>query len=120
MRISDWSSDVCSSDLADPDSLVDTAHNNLDPFAIWKTVMQNEKPGGHAERSVAVGTLDMAVWDALAKIAAVRLSRLLADRSRGGVADYHPGLYAAGRRDYPGYDPPALHARKRRVEGKRG
>jgi L-alanine-DL-glutamate epimerase-like enolase superfamily enzyme len=33
-------------------------------------MMANEKPGGHGERSVAVGTLDMAVWDAVAKIAA--------------------------------------------------
>jgi D(-)-tartrate dehydratase len=30
--------------------------------------MTNEKPGGHGERSVAVGTLDMAVWDAVAKV----------------------------------------------------
>src|SRR3546814_9686659 len=68
---------------ADPDSLVDTAHNNLDPCAIWKTVMQNEKPGGHGERSVAVGTLDMAVWDAVAKIAGVPLWRLLDRKSVG-------------------------------------
>src|SRR3546814_2937265 len=54
---------------ADPASLVDEANNNLDPFAIWKTLMTNEKPGGHGERSVAVGTIDMAVWDAVAKIA---------------------------------------------------
>ena len=32
-------------------------------------MMTNEKPGGHGERSVAVGTIDMAVWDAVAKIA---------------------------------------------------
>jgi hypothetical protein len=25
--------------------------------------MANEKPGGHGERSVAVGVLDMALWD---------------------------------------------------------
>src|SRR3546814_8416687 len=104
MRISDWSSDVCSSDLADPDSLVDAAHDNLDPFAIWKTVMQNEKPGGHGERSVAVGTLDMAVWDAVAKIAGVPLWRLLADRYRGGVADDKVWVYAAGGYYYPGKD----------------
>src|SRR5690606_1976258 len=47
---------------ADPDALIDREHDNLDPFAIWKTLMTNEKPGGHGERSVAVGTLDMAVW----------------------------------------------------------
>ena len=42
--------------------------------------MRNEKPGGHGERSVAVGTIDMAVWDAVAKIAGKPLFRLLAER----------------------------------------
>src|ERR1700680_1494401 len=54
---------------ADPQSLQDDAGNNLDPDRVWATMMANEKPGGHGERSVAVGTLDMAVWDAVAKIA---------------------------------------------------
>jgi len=93
---------------ANPDSLVDTANNNLDPFAIWKTLMTNEKPGGHGERSVAVGTLDMAVWDAVAKIAGVPLWRLLADRYRGGVADDKVWVYAAGGYYYPGKDLTAL------------
>ena len=93
---------------AAPDTLVDTAHNNLDPFAIWKTLMQNEKPGGHGERSVAVGTLDMAVWDAVAKIAGVPLWRLLADRYRNGVADDRVWVYAAGGYYYPGKDLTAL------------
>lgn len=93
---------------ADPDSLVDTANNNLDPFAIWKTLMTNEKPGGHGERSVAVGTLDMAVWDAVAKIAGVPLWRLLADRYRNGVADEKVWVYAAGGYYYPGKDLTAL------------
>ena len=30
--------------------------------------MQNEKPGGHGERSVSVGVLDMAIWDIVGKI----------------------------------------------------
>lgn len=93
---------------ADPDALVDTANNNLDPFAIWKTLMTNEKPGGHGERSVAVGTLDMAVWDAVAKIAQQPLWRLLADRYRGGVADDRVWVYAAGGYYYPGKDLSAL------------
>lgn len=93
---------------ANPDSLVDTANNNLDPFAIWKTLMTNEKPGGHGERSVAVGTLDMAVWDAVAKIAGVPLWRLLADRYRNGVADDKVWVYAAGGYYYPGKDLTAL------------
>src|SRR6201996_4218604 len=58
---------------ADPARFVDEAHDNLDPFAIWSAMMANEKPGGHGERSVAVGTIDMAVWDAVAKIAGVPL-----------------------------------------------
>ena len=89
---------------ADPATLVDEANDNLDPFAIWKTLMTNEKPGGHGERSVAVGTIDMAVWDAVAKIAGKSLYRLLADRYRGGVADDRVWVYAAGGYYYPGKD----------------
>lgn len=86
---------------ADPDSLLDDKGDNLDPFKIWKTLMRNEKPGGHGERSVAVGVLDMAVWDAVAKIAGVPLYRLLADRFRGGVVDSKVFVYAAGGYYYP-------------------
>ena len=50
---------------ADPRSLLDATGDNLDPDRAWGTMMANEKPGGHGERSVAVGTLDMAVWDAV-------------------------------------------------------
>src|ERR1700743_3350268 len=53
---------------ADPKSLVDASGDNLDPDKVWAAMMSNEKPGGHGERSVAVGTIDMAVWDAVAKI----------------------------------------------------
>jgi L-alanine-DL-glutamate epimerase-like enolase superfamily enzyme len=93
---------------AKSDALIDTVHDNLDPFAIWATLMQNEKPGGHGERSVAVGTLDMAVWDAVAKIEGVPLWRLLANRYRGGVADDKVWVYAAGGYYYPGKDLSAL------------
>src|SRR3954469_20134541 len=62
---------------ADPASLMNDAGDNLDPDRIWATMMKNEKPGGHGERSVAVGTIDMAIWDAVAKIAGKPLFRLL-------------------------------------------
>src|SRR6185436_15332481 len=65
---------------ADPKSLLDATEENLDPDRIWACMMTNEKPGGHGDRSVAVGTIDMAVWDAVAKIAARPLFRLLAER----------------------------------------
>ncbi len=87
---------------ADPGELVDEENDNLDPFLIWATAMRNEKPGGHGERSVAVGALDMAVWDAVAKIAGKPLYRLLADRYRQGVADEDVWVYAAGGYYYPG------------------
>ena len=86
---------------AEPRALLDETGENLDPFRIWATAMKNEKPGGHGERSVAVGTLDMAVWDAVAKIAGKPLYRLLADRYRGGKADDSVWVYAAGGYYYP-------------------
>ncbi|HEX6141392.1 MAG TPA: mandelate racemase/muconate lactonizing enzyme family protein [Geminicoccaceae bacterium] len=93
---------------ADPETLIDHEHDNLDPFRIWDVLMTNEKPGGHGERSVAVGVIDMAVWDAVAKIAGVPLWRLLADRYRGGAADARVWVYAAGGYYYPGKGIPAL------------
>jgi D(-)-tartrate dehydratase len=93
---------------AAPAEVVDATGENLDPFKIWKIVMRNEKPGGHGERSVAVGVLDMAVWDAVAKIAGVPLYRLLADRFRGGEFDSKVFVYAAGGYYYPEKDVSAL------------
>ena len=95
---------------ADPKMLIDEEHDNLDPFAIWATLMRNEKPGGHGERSVAVGTIDMAVWDAVAKIEGKPLYRLLADRYAGGQADDRVFVYAAGGYYYPGKDHSKLQA----------
>ncbi|MGA3287799.1 MAG: mandelate racemase/muconate lactonizing enzyme family protein [Bacteroidota bacterium] len=92
----------------DPKTLVNDAGDNLDPFRIWSTLMKNEKPGGHGERSVAVGTIDMAVWDAIAKIAGKPLYRYLADRYRNGKADSKVWVYAAGGYYYPGKDMTAL------------
>lgn len=93
---------------ADPKSLVTDVGANLDPHRIWKTLMTGEKPGGHGERSVAVGVLDMAVWDAVAKIAGEPLWRLLANRYRDGQADERVWVYAAGGYYQPGKDLRAL------------
>jgi L-alanine-DL-glutamate epimerase-like enolase superfamily enzyme len=93
---------------AEPASLLNDAGDNLDPHRVWATMFANEKPGGHGERSVAIGTVDMAVWDAVAKIEGKPLYRLLADRYRGGVADAAVFVYAAGGYYYPGKDLTAL------------
>ena len=97
---------------ADPKSLLDDTGDNLDPDRVWTTLMTNEKPGGHGERASAVGTLDMAVWDAVAKIADQPLFRLLAQR-RKRTADPRVFVYAAGGYYYPGKDIDALRAEMR-------
>jgi L-alanine-DL-glutamate epimerase-like enolase superfamily enzyme len=67
-------------------------------------MMRNEKPGGHGERSVAVGTIDMAIWDAVAKIEGKPLFQLLAERYGTGKPDPRVFVYAAGGYYYPGKD----------------
>jgi L-alanine-DL-glutamate epimerase-like enolase superfamily enzyme len=94
---------------AEPGSLLDETGENLDPGRCWAALMRNEKPGGHGERSVAVGTIDMAIWDAVAKIAGKPLFRLLAERE-GREADPRVFVYAAGGYYYPGKDDDQLRA----------
>jgi L-alanine-DL-glutamate epimerase-like enolase superfamily enzyme len=87
---------------AAPDCLLTDDGKNFDPFKAWQIMMTNEKPGGHGERSAAVGTVDMALWDLVAKIESKPLYRLLADWYRGGVVDREIDVYAAGGYYYPG------------------
>ncbi|HSC63850.1 MAG TPA: mandelate racemase/muconate lactonizing enzyme family protein [Caldimonas sp.] len=86
---------------ADAASLLDE-RGVLSPERIWATMMANEKPGGHGERSVAVGTIDMAVWDAVAKIEERPLFELLAERHGDGTARRDVFVYAAGGYYWPG------------------
>ncbi|MGH2384924.1 MAG: mandelate racemase/muconate lactonizing enzyme family protein [Candidatus Limnocylindria bacterium] len=79
-----------------PAELLDEAGSNLDPHRIWAAMFRNEKPGGHGERSVAMGTVDMAIWDAVAKIEGKPLFRVLAERHGSGTADPRVFVYAAG------------------------
>ncbi len=88
---------------APAETLLDASGENLDPERCWAALMRNEKPGGHGDRSVAVGTIDMAIWDAVAKIAGKPLFRLLAERE-GKQADPRVFVYAAGGYYYPGKD----------------
>ncbi len=85
---------------AEPEVLLD-GRGVLDPHRVWATVMADEKPGGHGERSVAVGALDMAVWDAVAKVEEQPLHALLADRYGDGEPKRRVFVYAAGGYYYP-------------------
>ena len=86
---------------APPEDLLDATGTNFDPDRAWSVMMTNEKPGGHGERSVAVGTIDMALWDVVAKIAEQPLYALLAERFGSGVPEDSVDTYAAGGYYYP-------------------
>ncbi|WP_158738090.1 mandelate racemase/muconate lactonizing enzyme family protein [Alteribacillus sp. YIM 98480] len=81
---------------AESSNVLNENQTNFDPHKIWDVLMTNEKPGGHGERSVAVGTIDMAIWDAVAKIEGQPLYQVLADRYRNGEVDDKVFVYAAG------------------------
>ena len=86
----------------DPASLMNEDGTNIDAHKVWACMMTNEKPGGHGERSVAVGSIDMAVWDAVAKIENKPLHELLAQRYGNGKANPKVFVYAAGGYYHPG------------------
>ncbi|NDV08563.1 mandelate racemase [Rhodococcus sp. IEGM 248] len=86
---------------ADPEALLDEA-GDLDPTRAWDIMMKNEKPGGHGERSVAVGVMDMALFDLAAKIADKPLYRYLSDKYGDGQPDDSVFVYAAGGYYAPG------------------
>src|SRR5258708_19153163 len=87
---------------AAPEALLNDEQTNFDPDKAWRAMMTNEKPGGHGDRSVAIGAMDMALWDATSKIAGQPLYRLLAERYRNGRVDEDVPVYAAGGYYYPG------------------
>ncbi|UOT05749.1 mandelate racemase/muconate lactonizing enzyme family protein [Rhodococcus opacus] len=86
---------------ADPEALLDET-GDLDPTRAWDIMMKNEKPGGHGERSVAVGVMDMALFDLAAKIADKPLYRYLSDKYGDGRPDDSVFVYAAGGYYAPG------------------
>ena len=87
---------------ADPQSLLDESNENFDPAKILAVMMQREKSGGHSERSIAIGTIEVAIWDAVAKIAGKPLHRVLAERYNNGKVATKVFCYVGGGWYFPG------------------
>ncbi|MES2561152.1 MAG: enolase C-terminal domain-like protein [Pseudomonadota bacterium] len=81
---------------AAPESLFNSEGDNLDPEKILACMMQREKPGGHTERSIAIGTIEVACWDAVAKIEDKPLHRVLAERYNAGRVQDRVQCYVGG------------------------
>jgi L-alanine-DL-glutamate epimerase-like enolase superfamily enzyme len=86
---------------APPDSLLDDA-GVIDPEKVHAQMYQREKQGGHGERSVPIGIIDTAVWDAVGQITGKPVWRLLADRYNGGKYAAKVACYVGGGWYLPG------------------
>ena len=95
---------------ASPASLLNPEGNNFSAPAILACMMQREKPGGHTERSVAIGTIEVAVWDAIAKVEDQPLYALLAQRFNPGRMPSRVNCYVGGGWYEPGKGIPELQA----------
>src|SRR5262245_35053622 len=87
---------------AEPKSLLNEAGDNFDAAKVLAVMLRNEKSGGHSERSIAIGTIEVALWDAIAKIEDKPLHVLLAERFGGKRKDrcfvyVGGGWYAPGK-----------------------
>lgn len=103
---------------AGPSSLLDETGDNLSPQAVWATLMANEKPGGHGERCYCIAALDVAVWDAHAKIAEKPLWKILSERYNDGKYDEKVLVYPGGGYYSPGKDIETLRAEMRDYRAK--
>src|ERR1700712_821580 len=86
---------------AAPETLLDDG-GNLDPEKVLAVMMRREKAGAHSERSIAIGTIEVAIWDAVAKIAGKPLHVLLAERFNGGRIADKMFCYVGGGWYWPG------------------
>jgi D(-)-tartrate dehydratase len=87
---------------AAPEALLDDAGTNFDPAKALAVMLAGEKPGGHSDRSIAIGTIEVALWDAVAKVEGLPLYRSLAQRYSGGVARERMFVYVGGGWYRPG------------------
>jgi D(-)-tartrate dehydratase len=86
---------------AAPGTLLDD-EGLLDPAKILDVMLKREKAGGHSERSIAIGTIEVAIWDALAKVVDKPLHVLLSERFNGGKRAERVFCYVGGGWYWPG------------------
>jgi D(-)-tartrate dehydratase len=79
---------------ADPERYSD-GNGGIDPHRAWSVMMEDEKPGGHGERCGAVGLLDAALWDLVAKARGEPLWRTLTRNAESG-GNGNIAIYASG------------------------
>ena len=87
---------------AEPEALLDDTRRQSRSGKNPRQMMRREKAGGHSERSIAIGTIEVAVWDAVAKIAGKPLHVLLAERYSGGKVPDKVFCYVGGGWYWPG------------------
>jgi L-alanine-DL-glutamate epimerase-like enolase superfamily enzyme len=86
---------------AKPDTLLDET-GLIDPAKALAIMLQREKAGAHSERSIAIGTIEVALWDALAKVLDKPLHAVLAERFNGGRIASRVFCYVGGGWYWPG------------------
>jgi L-alanine-DL-glutamate epimerase-like enolase superfamily enzyme len=100
----------------DPNEYAD-GNGGIDPHRAWAVLMKDEKPGGHGERSGAVGLIDAALWDLAAKAAGEPLWSVLARRHGKAGANAKIAIYASGGHYRPSNDVASLCDDVRRAIG---
>lgn len=100
---------------AAPEDLLDESGGNIAPERVWCEMMRNEKPGGHGDRAVAAGALDMAVWDLVAKVEDKPLWKVLSERFNGGRHRQDVLVYSGGGYYYPDDEKAGLVAEMERT-----
>ena len=87
---------------APPESLLNDSQDNFDAQKIMNCLLARERAGGHAERSIPLGTIEVAVWDLIAKIQDRPLYLTLADFFNNGKSLAKVPCYVGGGWYFPG------------------
>ncbi|MBB4633358.1 enolase C-terminal domain-like protein [Sphingosinicella soli] len=78
-----------------PDDLLDR-DGFIDPARAVRSMLVGEKPGGDAARAVPIGTIETALWDAVAKARRVPLAELISQTWRQRPMEARVPCYVGG------------------------